>query len=98
VSTNLAKIKILQTKLFERQIKKIHANQKASLDKAVKNILINPELGELKKGDLQDVRVYKFKMVNQLMLLAYCYNEKSITLMSLATHENFYRDLKAYLN
>lgn len=87
---------ILQTASFQRNVKKLHPNQKRGLDKAVKKILNSPQCGEEKKGDLRGVRVYKFKMVNQLTLLAYIFEPKkqSITLMAVGPHENFYRDLK----
>ena len=81
---------------FERVIKKLHSNAKKDLDKAVKILIKNPKTGELKKGDLRGIRVYKFKMVHQLALLAYKYEEtkKSLILLALGTHENFYRGLK----
>lgn len=65
-----------------------------ALDDAVKNIANDPEVGESKKGDLREVRVYKFKAVNQEYLLAYLYSSEQITLLSVGSHENFYRELK----
>lgn len=56
----------------------------------------NPEIGILKTGDLNDIRVHYFKLVNQNYLLAYEYNKDSILLLSIGVHENFYRDLKKY--
>ena len=87
---------ILQTSLFKKQAKKLHKNQKNDLNKAVMVIAQNPMIGEMKKGDLQGVRVYKFKMVHQLTLLAYNFNADELQLILLAvnSHENFYRDLK----
>ena len=66
------------------------------MDGAIKQIIKNPSIGELKKGDLNGVQVYKFKMVNQLTLLAYDFNadKKQLILLALGSHENFYRDLK----
>jgi len=89
-------LQVLQYPAFERVVKKLHANAKQDLDNAVKELMQNPLAGELKKGDLNGVRVYKFKMVHQLTLLAYKYDEtdESITLLALGSHENFYRDLK----
>jgi len=89
-------MKILQTPIFGKQIKKLHKNQKNELDEAVAFISKKPLIGELKKGDLNGVRVYKFKMVNQLTLLAYQFDEDEFQLILLAfgSHENFYRDLK----
>ncbi|MFN8799830.1 MAG: type II toxin-antitoxin system RelE/ParE family toxin, partial [Pseudanabaena sp.] len=54
--------------------------------------------GEQKKGDLADVWVYKFRMVDRENLLAYQWDEKTRTLISLGVHENFYRDIKKYKN
>lgn len=87
---------ILQTSTFSRQVKKLHRNQKKDLDKAIKVVAKDPSIGEMKKGDLNGVQVYKFKMVKQLALLAYEFhvNELQIILLILGTHENFYRDLK----
>ena len=89
-------MKVFQTNLFRKAVKKLHKNQKKHLDKTIRKIISNPDLGEAKTGDLAGVRVYKFTMLNQLTLLAYTYNNKKIILILLAigTHENFYRDLK----
>ncbi|OHD76717.1 MAG: addiction module toxin RelE [Spirochaetes bacterium RIFOXYC1_FULL_54_7] len=87
---------ISQTKAFAKAVKKLKTNQKSDLDAAVHALLAAPESGDPKKGDLSDVRVYKFNMVNQLALLAYSYDEAAprLTLLALGTHENFYRDMK----
>ena len=89
-------MKVVQTNFFRRAVKKLHANQKADLDKAVEAIMKCPDIGQSKTGDLSGVLVYKFKMVKQLTLLAYTYHDQTITLtlLALGTHENFYRDLK----
>lgn len=92
-------LNVRQTTGFQRHIKKLHPNQKRDLDIAVKAILKSPACGEEKKGDLLGVRVYKFKMIHQLTLLAYLFEPKKqmITLLAVGTHENFYRDLKLQL-
>ncbi len=89
-------MQIQQTRRFEKAVKKLHPNQKQALDFAIKQLIQTPELGELKKGDLSEVRVYKFKMQNQLTLLAYRMIEEvpCLLMLSLGSHENFYRDLK----
>ena len=63
---------------------------------AVKTLIKNPTIGEMKTGDLAGTRVYKFKHKVQEYLLAYYVNEDEteIRLRELGTHENFYRDLK----
>ncbi len=88
---------ISQTKIFGRQLKKLKPNQKTVFDQEVKAIATDPGMGEIKKGDLQGVRVHKFKAVNQEYLLAYVIIENHLTLLSFGSHENFYRDLKKSL-
>ncbi|MFQ3251478.1 MAG: mRNA-degrading endonuclease RelE of RelBE toxin-antitoxin system [Glaciecola sp.] len=87
---------ILQTPSFKKAVKKLHKNQKMELDNAVKKLIENPLLGEQKKGDLIFLRVYKFKMLKQLTLLGYSYEDGTVTLelIALGSHENFYRDVK----
>ena len=93
----LGKVKqVLQTPSFKKAVKKLHKNQKAELDKAIKVIMEEPKIGEQKKGDLSFMRVYKFKMVKQLTLLGYSYEDGAIVLelIALGSHENFYRNIK----
>jgi hypothetical protein len=87
---------ILQTPTFGKQVKKLHPNQKIDLDLAIECIVKDPSVGDMKKGDLSNVHVYKFKMINQLTLLAYIIDEDhaQLILFALGSHENFYRDLK----
>lgn len=87
---------IVQTSTFSRTVKKLHKNQKQDLDKAVRALVENPNIGEPKVGDLSGISVYRFKMVKQLTLLAYHYEDETLTLslLALGSHENFYRDLK----
>lgn len=58
----------------------------------------NPLLGEQKKGDLSFLRVHKFKMVKQLTLLGYSYEDGTVILdlLALGSLENFYRDVKSF--
>ena len=96
----MAKItKVLQTQNFKKTVKKLHQNQKKDLDKAVEELIGNPMLGEQKRGDLNFLRVHKFKMVKQLTLLGYSYEDGTVTLelIALGSHENFYRDVKKAL-
>lgn len=88
---------VLQTPTFKKSVKKLHQNQKTDLDKAIRELIENPLLGEQKKGDLAFLFVHKFKMVKQLTLLGYSHDNGTVTLelIALGTHENFYRDIKA---
>ena len=88
-------MQIFVTPSCERAIKKLHANQKKSLDKAIKSIAAKPELGDAKVGDLEGIFVYKFKLVDKQWLLAYrLVSSKKVTLLLIGPHENFYRELK----
>jgi mRNA-degrading endonuclease RelE of RelBE toxin-antitoxin system len=86
--------KVLQTRTFANNKKKLHKNQIKDLDRAVQEILENPEIGEQKRGDLLDVYVYKCKITKKLFLIAYQYDDTTLTLLMVGPHENFYRDLK----
>jgi mRNA-degrading endonuclease RelE of RelBE toxin-antitoxin system len=89
-------MKTFITNRFKRAAKKLHKNQIEILEDVVTKIQANPEIGELKSGDLSNIRVYKFRILQQLILLAYIYEEAShtLTLLSFAPHENFYINLK----
>ena len=89
-------MKVLQTNNFKKTVKKLQPNQKRDLDKAIKKLINQPSLGSLKSGDLKGVRVYKFKLLNQLALLAYTCSGKTFILLAFGGHENFYRNLKKY--
>ncbi|MDP3036386.1 MAG: type II toxin-antitoxin system RelE/ParE family toxin [Rhodocyclaceae bacterium] len=88
-------MRLLVTPSFVRATKKLHRPQKSDLDAAVPAISTDPTIGEAKLGDLVGVRVYKFRLSNQLCLLAYrVIDAESIKLLTFGPHENFYRDLK----
>ena len=91
---------ILQSTIFKKSVKKFHPNKIFQLKKIIEEIQSNPYLGDLKKGDLAGIRVYKFRLHHQLLLLAYLYREKesSIILLDVSSHENFYKDLKNQIN
>ncbi len=90
---------IEQTRQFKQATKKLTVKQKSELDQAVRTIINNPTVGDQKKGDLDFLWVYKFHMSNQLTLLAYSFENETLTLTLLAigSHENFYRDIKRSL-
>lgn len=88
-------MRLLVTPSFVRATKRLHKPQKAELDEAVRAISADPEIGEAKACDLAGVRVYKFRISNQLCLMAYRIIDKdSLKLLTFGSHENFYRDLK----
>jgi len=89
-------MKLIVTPRFARATKKLHPGEKQALDEALRAIAANPEIGEMKKGDLAGVQVYKYRVKAQLVLLAYrvAQDEDAIKLLAFGSHENFYRDLK----
>ncbi len=80
--------------LFKRAYKRLHPNQRRIVDKAVNAIAANPEVGQLKKGDLDGIYVHKFPCFDRQMLLAYEWDPTTRVLLALGVHENFYRKLK----
>jgi mRNA-degrading endonuclease RelE of RelBE toxin-antitoxin system len=88
-------MRVVTAPSFARTAKKLHKNQKADLDTAVRALVDNPLLGDAKVGDLAGVRVFKFRMAGQLCLLAYAQpDEDALELLALRQRENFYRDIK----
>ena len=90
-------MKIYQSRLFEKKVKKMTKAEKEALDNKKKNIAENPNIGEEKNGDLKGVFVHKFKLKTNLYLLAYRKVAKDLELVMIGSHENYYRDLKSYL-
>ncbi len=90
-------MKILQSRQFERKVKKFTKQEKKSLDKQILKIADNPVIGSEKKGDLRGVYVHKFKIKHTQYLLSYRFNEENLELIMIGPHKNYYRDLKSYL-
>ena len=88
---------IIQAPIFAKQKKKLHKKQVINLDNAVKSICNDPTIGEMKVGDLQGIQVHKFKSNKQQILLAYEVINSRLYLYTLGSHENFYRNLKKYM-
>lgn len=89
--------KIVVSNIFLKFKKKSSKKLQLEIDNQVKNICHNPKIGELKKGDLKNIRVLKFTFGNQLLLLSYETINKILFLYSIGSHENFYKKLKQYL-
>lgn len=90
-------MQVIQSPLFFKKVKKLHKKQKVELDKQIKLLIQRPNIGQQKKGDLKTVFVHKFKINKTQYLLAYRYTKNIIELITLGTHENYYRGLKTYL-
>ena len=91
---------LLSVHNFNRTKRKLPSALHMEIDRQVRVICDEPTIGEEKMGDLRGVRVHKFRLAGQLHLLAYLPDKsaKTITLLALGGHENFYHDLKRYLD
>lgn len=90
-------MQIIQSRSFERKVKKFSKREKKKLDEEIRKILNNPSIGSEKKGDLRGVFVHKFKIQKNQYLLAYRFLGKNLELIMIGPHENYYRGLKSYL-
>lgn len=91
-------MKITQSNLFAKGVKKLNKPEKLTLDEEIRKIASGKTSGEQKKGDLSGVFVYKFKVKSALRLLAYRLTDEELQLIMVGAHENYYRDLKNFLN
>ena len=89
-------IEVFETPTFKKAFKKLTEKDKSLVEDEIDKIIDNPYIGIQKKGDLSYLRVHKFKLNKQLVLLGYSYLEDKLQLflMHLGSHENFYRDAK----
>jgi mRNA-degrading endonuclease YafQ of YafQ-DinJ toxin-antitoxin module len=90
-------MKIYQSRSFEKKVKKFNKKEKTALDNEIKKIVQKPLIGAEKKGDLRGIFVHKFKIQNQLYLLSYRTVNDDLELITIGSHENYYRNLKTYL-
>ena len=89
---------VIQAPLFAREKKKLNKTQRKKIDEAVKTIMTDPAVGRTKSGDLQGVRIYKYKLGNKQILLAYEVVDSTLYLYTFGSHENFYRNLNKYIH
>ena len=82
---------------FKRYVKKLPRQFQQFILDTVEEVLADPKVGQLKKGDLEGFRVHKFTMGRQLTLIAYKVENDSLVLYQVGSHENFYKNLKRYL-
>ncbi|SQD77839.1 type II toxin-antitoxin system RelE/ParE family toxin [Moritella yayanosii] len=90
-----SEIDVYESRRFEKALAKLSEPQLKIVEDEIEKIIDDPELGEQKKGDLSHLRVHKFKMGNQLVLLGYSWLEDKIEiyLLQFGSHENFYKKI-----
>ncbi len=82
---------------FRKFVKKQKRPFQLAIEDEVEQIMKNPDLGDLKKGDLAGFRVHKFLYGKQRFLIAYIVQETEIIFFMIGSHENFYKELKRYV-
>jgi len=90
-------IKVIASNQVLKFKKRAPSKFQLEIDQQVKAIMENPEIGELKKGDLKGIRVIKFQYNRQLYLLSYEMKGNVLNLYLIGSHENFYLKLKKNL-
>lgn len=90
-------MKVIQSRSFEKKVKKFRKQDKRILDNQIQRILDNTAIGQEKKGDLRGVFIHKIKIQNINYLLSYRLIGDTLELIMIGPHENYYRDLKTYL-
>ncbi|MFM7138735.1 MAG: type II toxin-antitoxin system RelE/ParE family toxin [Actinomycetes bacterium] len=91
-------IKLLYSSNFSKNLKKLNKNLFDELQLNLKKIINEPNIGSLKKGDLSNLRVLKFKFNNLQYLICYeVIDDENIKVIYFGVHENFYQNLKNYL-
>lgn len=90
-------MKVLQSRSFARSIRKFRKQEKIILDQQVHAIVNDPSIGQEKRGELKGVFVHKFKIHTTQYLLSYRLRDsKTLELIMIGPHENYYRDLEKY--
>ena len=90
-------MKIVQSLSFARRTRRFRKQEKQVLDRQIRAIVVNPGIGQEKRGALRGVFVHKFKIHATQYLLAYRIKENDILeLIMIGPHENYYRDLEKY--
>jgi len=91
-------MKLLYSSNFSKNLKKLNKNLFDELQLNLKKIINETNIGSLKKGDLSNLRVLKFKFNNLQYLICYeVIDDENIKVIYFGVHENFYQNLKNYL-
>ena len=91
---------VIQAPRFGNAKKRLPPAAQLSVDEAVKGIVADPHSGEPKVGALKGVRVVKFKVGQQQLVLAHQFDARRnvIEVLDVGPHENFYKELQKYMD
>lgn len=91
-------MRIIQSRIFEKKVRRSYKQDKAILDQEVRKIAKDPAIGQEKRGELRGAFVHKFKIHATQYLLSYrMADANTLELIMIGPHENYYRDLSTYL-
>ena len=91
-------MRIIQSRAFEKGVRRFRRQEKNILDQQVRKIVEDPRIGREKRGELRGVFVHKFKIRATQYLLAYRFADSdTLELIMIGPHENYYQDLTNYL-
>lgn len=90
-------MKVIQSCSFEKRVKRFRKHHKKISDKQIQGTLDNPAVDQEKEGGLRGVLIHKFKIQTIEYLLYDRFVGDAPELFMIGSHENYYRDLKAYL-
>jgi hypothetical protein len=100
MASNPARRTVVQAPRFGKSKRGFPARVQLEIDEQVKGMVADPFVGEAKTGALRGVRVVKFKVGPQQLLVADTFTPKTqtIEMLDVGPHENFYRELTKYLD
>lgn len=83
---------VFASRVFEKALDKIDEEILALVEDEIEKVVDDPTMGVQKKGDLSYLRVHKFKVDGQEVLLGYSWKEQKLNLylLNIGPHENFY--------
>lgn len=93
---NAQHVKVYESPVFKKALDKLPDEDVVIIEDEIDTIIDDPEIGEQKKGDLSYLRVHKFSLNGQQVLLGYNWQKELITLhlLNIGPHENFMRKQK----
>ncbi|MFM8446601.1 MAG: type II toxin-antitoxin system RelE/ParE family toxin [Candidatus Nanopelagicaceae bacterium] len=78
----------------KRVLKKLPQNRRELVLQALLEVERNPYLGEPKLGNLTGVQTYRFKVFQEIWLIAYTFIDvEALLILKIGPRENFYKDI-----
>lgn len=80
---------VVQARRFAKQIKRLGFEQRQDLKTAILHIMDDTDIGYAARGDLAPLKIYKFKIDDNVAFLAYTFDVCSYTLklVGIGLHE-----------